>query len=126
MKQKVKEKEPRIRLNRTTGIAIVVVAIVLVAVFLFFVFWSPIFKPANPVPTTLGQYYDSIDMSCTIDLDCEVKNIGNCCGYFPECVNTNAVTDQELAEKLCEGRVSPCGFAEITKCRCDAGKCTGI
>ena len=124
MKQKIEEKKPRIRLNRTTGIAIAAVAIVLVAVSLFFMFWSPIFEPAKP--TTLGGYYDSLDMSCTIDRDCEVKNIGNCCGYFPECVNTNAVTDPALAETLCDDRVSACGFAEITKCRCVAGKCTGI
>jgi len=126
MKQKIEEKEPRIRLNRITGIAIAAVIIVLVAVFLFFVLWPSVFKPAKPVPTTLGEYYDSLDMSCTIDRDCEVKNIGNCCGYFPECVNTNAVTDPALAETLCDDRVSACGFAEITKCRCVAGKCTGI
>jgi len=126
MKQKMKEKEPRIRLNRTTGIAIVVVVIVLISVFLFFVFWSPIFTLGKPTPTTLGEYYDSLDISCATDRDCEVKNIGNCCGYFPECVNTNAVTDPALAETLCDDRVSACGFAEITKCRCVAGKCTGI
>ena len=126
MKQKIKEKGPRIRLNRITGIAIAAVVIVLVAIVLFFVLWSPVFKPAKPVPVTLGEYYDSLDMSCATDLDCEVKDIGNCCGYLPECVNTNAVIDLALVEKLCDGRVSPCGFADITECECKAGRCRGI
>lgn len=34
-----------------------------------------------------------IDRSCRSDADCTVKNVGNCCGAYPACVNVTSPTD---------------------------------
>lgn len=66
-----------------------------------------------------------IDRSCKIDADCEVKNVGNCCGYYPQCVNVNSPTDPEQVKADCarEGRSSICGFPSIDHCQCVEGQC---
>ncbi len=68
---------------------------------------------------------DEVDRSCRVDADCEVKNIGNCCGYYPACVNRNSPTFPERVRARCEaeGMMSVCGFREISDCRCVEGRC---
>lgn len=65
------------------------------------------------------------DRSCTVDADCAVKNVGNCCGYFPACVNAQADTFPELVKAACEaqGLSGVCGFEDITACACVEGRC---
>jgi hypothetical protein len=66
-----------------------------------------------------------IDASCRTDADCTVKNVGNCCGYYPACVNVNSPTDPQGVQARCarEGMASVCGFQEITACSCNQGHC---
>lgn len=61
-----------------------------------------------------------VDSSCSVDNDCQVKDVGNCCGYFPACVNRNSETFPELVRAQCakEGRMGICGFPTISACRC--------
>jgi hypothetical protein len=65
------------------------------------------------------------DRSCQTDADCAVKNVGNCCGYFPACVNAQAPTFPEQVKAACEaqGLSSICGFQDITACACVEGRC---
>lgn len=67
----------------------------------------------------------TIDTSCRTDADCTVKNVGNCCGYYPACVNVDSPTDPEGVRARCakEGRVSVCGFPVISACTCRQGRC---
>jgi len=66
------------------------------------------------------------DRSCQVDADCAVKNIGNCCGYYPACVNAQAETFPERVKAACEaqGISSVCGFEDISACACIEGQCT--
>ena len=75
---------------------------------------TPVGSPSNP------------DRSCKSDADCTVKNVGNCCGYYPMCVNLNAKTDPEAVRDACSKRgvASVCGFPEISSCSCVQGTCS--
>ena len=66
-----------------------------------------------------------IDRSCSTDAECTVKNVGNCCGYYPACVNVDSPTDPEGVKAQCakSGMASVCGFPSITQCQCVAGQC---
>jgi hypothetical protein len=63
--------------------------------------------------------------SCRTDADCAVRNVGNCCGAMPACVNKDSPTDPAGVQARCakEGMASVCGFTEIEGCRCAAGQC---
>jgi len=65
------------------------------------------------------------DRSCQVDADCAVKDVGNCCGYFPACVNAQAETFPEQVKAACEaqGLSSICGFEDIAGCACIEGRC---
>lgn len=67
----------------------------------------------------------ALDRSCTADADCTVKNVGNCCGYYPACVNKNSPTDPQGVQAECakNGMAAVCGFSEITACRCVRNQC---
>lgn len=66
-----------------------------------------------------------VDYGCRSDADCAVKNVGNCCGYYPACVNKDSPTDPEGVMARCdkEGMASVCGFPEIAACTCQRGRC---
>lgn len=63
--------------------------------------------------------------ACKTDADCAVKNVGNCCGAFPACVNKDAKTDPAGVQAQCakDGMASICGFKEISGCQCVQGTC---
>ncbi|HEU0306665.1 MAG TPA: hypothetical protein VFR30_06825 [Lysobacter sp.] len=67
----------------------------------------------------------ALDATCRTDADCTVKNVGNCCGYYPACVNVNSPTDPEGVQAECakKGMASVCGFPEISSCTCSQGRC---
>lgn len=64
-------------------------------------------------------------LACKTDADCVVKNVGNCCGYYPACVHRDQPVDPDAVRARCaaEGSSSICGFPEIAACACDAGSC---
>ena len=66
-----------------------------------------------------------IDTTCRTHTECAVKNVGNCCGYAPACVNVNSPTDPQGVQAECarSGRMSVCGFREISACQCVKGQC---
>lgn len=66
--------------------------------------------------------------SCKTDSDCAVKNVGNCCGAFPSCVNKDAKTDPVAVQAQCAkaGMASVCGFQEVSGCQCVQGQCQNI
>lgn len=66
-----------------------------------------------------------LDRTCRSDADCTVKNVGNCCGALPACVNVNSPTDPEGVQRECarSGRMSVCGFKPIEGCQCVQGQC---
>jgi len=74
------------------------------------------------------SYLASIDYSCMTDNDCEIKDVHNCCGYDPRCVNKNSETDTDFVEETCgkEGLFSICGHPSINDCKCVEKKCQGI
>jgi hypothetical protein len=91
---------------------------------------SPAAEPtpvaAQPAATPLPPGVPGVvDYSCTVDADCAVKDVGNCCGYFPACVNRDSPTfpEQVRADCAARGESSICGFPEIRACRCDGGRC---
>lgn len=78
-------------------------------------------RPANPSADPVA----ALDRSCRSNTDCAVKNVGNCCGYMPACVNTNAKPDPAAVQAQCakQGMASVCGFQEIRGCQCVQGRC---
>jgi hypothetical protein len=68
------------------------------------------------------------DRSCKTDSDCAVKDVGNCCGYFPMCVHKNAKTDPAAVQAQCakSGMGSICGFQEVKGCQCVQGRCENV
>nr|WP_255516455.1 hypothetical protein [Luteimonas suaedae] len=84
-----------------------------------------------PVPETAGSAGGDplqLDRSCRTDSDCAVKNVGNCCGYFPACVNREAQPDPEAVRARCTetGMASTCGFREISACSCVQDRCEAV
>jgi hypothetical protein len=93
---------------------------------------TPVVKPAKPPrmsdplpPQRVQGGTVVIDTTCRTDADCAVKDVGNCCGYYPACVNKDSPTDPEGVRAQCakSGMASVCGFREISACSCNAGKC---
>jgi len=66
-----------------------------------------------------------VDTSCRTDADCTVKNVGNCCGHYPACVNVDSPTDPKGVQARCakSGMSAVCGFPEISGCSCVKGTC---
>jgi hypothetical protein len=86
--------------------------------------------PEMPAPGTASAIVAGpvrVDRSCTTDADCTVKDVGNCCGYYPACVNVNSPTDPAAVRAQCakDGRVSVCGFPAISHCQCVDLQCQG-
>ncbi len=76
-------------------------------------------------PTLVKSGAVVLDKSCKSDTDCTVKNVGNCCGYYPACVNKDSPTDPAGVQAQCraQGRVGVCGFPSIASCQCRNGQC---
>jgi hypothetical protein len=81
--------------------------------------------PASATSATVPSAADQVDYSCRVDSDCAVKDVGNCCGAYPACVNTNSPTFPERVAAECQrqGMSSVCGFPDIAGCACVEGRC---
>jgi hypothetical protein len=81
--------------------------------------------PPERVPDASAANPPALDRSCRTSADCAVKNVGNCCGAMPACVNTNARTDPAAVQAQCarDGISGVCGFKDVTACTCVAGTC---
>jgi len=68
------------------------------------------------------------DASCRVASDCAVRNVGNCCGYFPACVNKDATVDPDAVRAQCErnGMASVCGWQDIQSCDCVQNQCRAV
>lgn len=86
---------------------------------------TPVSPPAS-VPALPAKV--KIDSTCRSDADCTVKNVGNCCGEFPACVNVDSPTDPAGVQAECArtGRMSVCGFRQIRGCQCVQGQCQDL
>ncbi len=76
-------------------------------------------------PAPVKVRLEAVDNSCKTDVDCTVKNVGNCCGAYPQCVNVASPTfpDQVKAACAAKGQMGICGFPSISGCQCVSGKC---
>ena len=81
--------------------------------------------PAHSGDAPAQPSKDDVDYTCRTDADCEVKNVGNCCGYYPACVNRESPTfpDRVKAECAKKGAMGVCGFPDIKGCACVEGRC---
>jgi len=77
---------------------------------------------SSDAPKTVA---DDVDYTCKVDADCAVKDVGNCCGRYPACVNRESPTfpDRVKAECAKKGEMGICGFPEIKGCACVEGRC---
>lgn len=86
---------------------------------------TPTPKPTggNLPPREAGAI--TVDYACKTSADCAVKDVGNCCGAMPACVNKNSPTDPQGVKAQCaaSGRMGVCGFADVTACQCVSGRC---
>lgn len=90
-------------------------------------------RPAPPMskplpPQRVADAPPVLDYACRTTSDCAIKDVGNCCGQEPRCVNANSPTDPAAVQAQCakEGRASICGFQPIQSCECRAGRCEGV
>ena len=94
---------------------------------------TPRSKPAPPMsdPLPAQRVPDAVptparlDVSCKSSADCVVKDVGNCCGYYPRCVNASAKVDPQAVQAQCarSGMASVCGFRTVEACECVQGEC---
>jgi len=68
--------------------------------------------------TSLYNYYSSLEDKCRSHDDCVVRNVRNCCGYYPKCVNINATLDSEIVEEICFDKNESCTKIIMGYCRC--------
>ena len=107
---------------------------------------DPVAGPAAPAPTPAAPNpidgepdaarrppedlltQDGVHYGCRTDADCAVKDVGNCCGYYPACVNKDSPTFPDKVKAACsaEGISSICGFPEIGGCQCVEGRCAAL
>lgn len=82
--------------------------------------------PVSPPASVPAAGTVKVDTSCRTSADCTVKNVGNCCGEYPACVNVDSPTDPAGVQARCaaKGMASVCGFPVISGCQCVAGQCT--
>ena len=80
---------------------------------------------STPYPPRVVPKAAAIDSTCRTSADCAVKDVGNCCGTLPACVNKDSPTDPAAVQAQCQGRgmVGVCGFRDIAACQCVNSRC---
>ena len=68
---------------------------------------------------------DSVNYSCRVDADCAVKDVGNCCGAYPACVNRDSPTFPDRVKAQCakNHQVGVCNYPVIAGCQCVESRC---
>ncbi len=81
-----------------------------------------------PPSVTDNPAKDKVDYSCTGGNQCTIKDVGNCCGEYPACVNVDSPTFPEQVKADCarNGVSGICGFPVLEGCQCVEGRCEGI
>lgn len=104
------------------------VVILSFAAFLLIGVFFPQSANAKKMFNEYNTYLLEIDRSCENDSDCAIKDVHNCCGYYPECVNVKATVDPERVKKSCadQGIASICGFPSISACQCTEHTCSPV
>lgn len=76
----------------------------------------------------LESYYSGLDRRCSVDTDCAIMNIGNCCGREPACLAKFAKPNPAWVQKQCEkhGLAGVCGFTPVMGCQCKSGRCASL
>jgi hypothetical protein len=71
---------------------------------------------------------DVVDYSCRTDADCSVKDVGNCCGALPRCVNRDSPVFPDRVRAQCanDHMAGTCGSPVIESCVCNKGRCTNV
>lgn len=79
-------------------------------------------------PAPAKPRLEAVDASCKTDADCTVKNVGNCCGAYPQCVNVDSPTFPEQVKAACaaKGQMGVCGAPSISGCHCVSGTCAAL
>jgi len=80
---------------------------------------------SSPTPPRVAGTPVQVDFSCRSNADCAVKDVGNCCGTMPACVNKASPTDPKAVQAQCaqKGMAGICGFREINTCQCVSNRC---
>lgn len=89
---------------------------------------KPAPRMSEPLPPERVPAGARVDRSCKTNADCVVKDVGNCCGRMPACVNVDSPTDPEGVQAECKrkGTMSVCGFPALEGCTCKQGQCIGL
>ncbi|KAF1808156.1 hypothetical protein P152DRAFT_462812 [Eremomyces bilateralis CBS 781.70] len=80
---------------------------------------------SDPISTPPPSSNGTVDaqFGCAAASDCVVKDVRNCCGYYPKCVNSGF---KPLPPKCDGGVFGVCGFPVIDACDCQAERCVGL
>ena len=96
--------------------------LIILSAFLIYAFKPITFEKGDAL---LQEYEASLDNSCQTSNECVIANVGNCCGYYPACLNENAKPNPDYVRRICDqasiGGV--CGFPSIESCECVNSKC---
>jgi hypothetical protein len=89
---------------------------------------TPVARPPDAIESKPIADASNPSRSCKTDSDCAVKDVGNCCGAYPMCVNKNAKTDPVAVRAQCakDGMASVCGFQDISGCQCVKSQCENL
>lgn len=71
-----------------------------------------------------------VDYSCSSAVDCQAKDVGNCCGSYVACVNAQYPADKDAMFQWCidneiRSTCTGSGGGGAMYCICEEGKCKG-
>ncbi len=74
------------------------------------------------------RVHEQLRFDCVEDSDCTIKNVGNCCGYYPACVHIDSPADPAAVAAECAQRdlAGICGYPVLSGCTCVAGRCRDV
>ncbi|KAG7365881.1 hypothetical protein IV203_028551 [Nitzschia inconspicua] len=78
-------------------------------------------RPSKEQTSVSIQHF--IDNTCENDSDCEVMNVGNCCGYYPKCLRKTSTPDPSHGCNAGESAI--CGFPPVERCTCNLDQLGG-
>ena len=102
--------------------------VILIIITLILLFFSIIYIFFYDGRNVINNRIPKEVLYCEIDEDCVIKDVHNCCGYYPRCVNKDYTPDIEKVIEECKesGVASACGWPEITNCKCINNNCVSM